>query len=224
MARRPVFIPTDDAPYVVEHAVEFQYYPGFSLQQKQRSIASLHDSFLADWPGRKTLEVSSKSTVGLGIRLSAFNLMIHASDDAECSVEAAFQAAKKFENGGPYADLMQTSSRQAKRDPRLQQSGRLIGFEFFGKRFPVEPKTYFYDWLYASALCRDEELLKQVTEYSAFTDIEFNPKRSINCQARSVAKVVGLWQADELTAALESPESFWEIGFGGASTLGPPQR
>ncbi|AWE42171.1 MULTISPECIES: hypothetical protein [unclassified Actinobaculum] len=216
MARRPVFIPTDDVPFVVERAVEFEYHPGFSVQQKQRSIASLHGSFLADWPGRKVLEVSSKSTVGLGIQLSAFNLMIHAIDDAQCSVEAAFQAAKKFENGGPYADLTQASSRQAKRDQRLQQSGRLIGFEFFGRRFPLEPRTYFYDWLYASALCGDEELLKQVTEYSAFTDIEFNPKRSMNCQARSVAKVVGLWQADELTAALESPESFLAIGFGAA--------
>lgn len=49
--------------------------------------------------------------------------------------------------------------------------------------------------------------------YDAFTDIEYNPKRSINCQARSVAKVVGLARAGLLAEALRSPMAFLELGY-----------
>jgi len=32
----------------------------------------------------------------------------------------------------PYVDLLDKSSREAKKDPRIQESGRLWGFRFFG--------------------------------------------------------------------------------------------
>lgn len=213
MARRPVFVPDSDKPYVSEVSLDFEYFPGSSIQQKQRSIASLHASYVARFPSSRVLEVSSKSERDIGVQLSAFNLMIEYLGRGSCSVECAFQASKVFLHGGPFVDLFNASSRAAKSDRRLRESGKLVGFKYFEYEFPLEPKTYFYDWLYASTLCRHDKLVEQVMMFDAFTDIEHNPERSINCQARSVAKVVGLARAGLLADALQSPRAFLELGY-----------
>ena len=213
MARRPVFVPESDKPYVSELSLDFEYFPGFSIQQKQRSIANLHASYVAKFPSSRVLEVSSKSERDIGSRLSALNLMIEHPGRGSYSVECAFQASKVFLHGGPYVDLLDASSRAAKTDRRLRESGELVAFRYCEHEFPLEPKTYFYDWLYASALCRDDKLVEQVMMFDAFTDIEHNPERSINCQARSVAKVVGLARAGLLEDALQSPQAFLELGY-----------
>ena len=213
MARRPVFAPDSDKPYVSELSLDFEYFPGFSIQQKQRSIASLHASYVAKFPSSRVLEVSSKSERDIGVRLSAFNLMIEHPGRGSYSVECAFQASKVFLHGGPFVDLLDASSSAAKTDRRLRESGELVAFRYCEHEFPLEPKTYFYDWLYASALCRDDKLVEQVMMFDAFTDIEHNPERSINCQARSVAKVVGLARAGLLEDALQSPQTFLELGY-----------
>jgi len=139
--------------------------------------------------------------------------MIEHPERGSYSVECAFQASKVFEHGGPFVDLFDVSSRAAKTDRRLRNSGKLVGFKYFAHEFPLEPKTYFYDWLYASALCRDDKLVEQVMMFDAFTDIEHNPERAINCQARTVAKVVGLARAGLLEDALQSPRAFLELGY-----------
>ena len=213
MAHRLVFVPDSGRPYVSELSLDFEYFPGFSIQNKQRSVASLHASYVAKFPSSRVLEVSSKSERGLGVQLSAFNLMIEHPGRGSYSVECAFQASKVFRHGGPFVDLLNASSRAAKTDRRLRKSGKLIGFKYFAHEFPLEPKTYFYDWLYASALCRHDKLVEQVMMFDAFTDIEHNPERSINCQARSVAKVVGLARAGLLADALQSPRAFLELGY-----------
>ena len=213
MARRPVFVPDSDKPYVSEVSLDFEYFPGSSIQQKQRSVASLHASYVARFPSSRVLEVSSKSERDIRVQLSAFNLMIEYPGRGSCSVECAFQASKVFLHGGPFVDLFNASSRAAKSDRRLRESGKLVGFKYFEHEFPLEPKTYFYDWLYASTLCRHDKLVEQVMMFDAFTDIEHNPERSINCQARSVAKVVGLARAGLLADALQSPRAFLELGY-----------
>ena len=152
MARRLVFVPDSGRPYVSELSLDFEQHSGSSIQQKQRSIASLHASYAAKFPSSRVLEVSSKSERDLGVHLSAFNLMIEHPGRGSYSVECAFQASKVFEHGGPFVDLFDVSSRAAKTDRRLRASGKLVGFKYFAHEFPLEPKTYFYDWLYASAL------------------------------------------------------------------------
>ena len=213
MARRPVFVPDSDKSYVSELPLDFEYFPGSSIQNKQRSVASLHASYVDKFPLSRVLEVSSRSKRDIGVQLSAFNLMIEHPGCGSYSVECAFQASKVFRHGGPFFDLLNASSRAAKTDRRLRNSGELVGFKYFADEFPLEPKTYFYDWLYASALCHDDKLVEQVMMFDAFTDIEHNPERSINCQARSVAKVVGLARAGLLTDALQSPQAFLELGY-----------
>ena len=213
MVRRPVFVPESDKPYVSEISLDFEYFPGSSIQQKQRSIASVHAAYVAQFPSSRVLEVSSRSKRDIGVQLSAFNLMIEHPEHGSYSVECAFQASKVFLHGGPFVDLFNASSRAAKSDRRLRESGKLVGFKYFEHEFPLEPKTYFYDWLYASALCRHDKLVEQVMMFDAFTDIEHNPERAINCQARTVAKVVGLARAGLLADALQSPRAFLELGY-----------
>jgi hypothetical protein len=189
-------------------------FPGFSINQKQKSINSLHKNFLLYSPESNILEVSSKSNKDLGIALSAFNLKIRAKKKAEFSVETAFQASKIFELGGPYLDLYKKTSREAKRDTRVKSSGKLLYFDFFDRKWELEPKTLFYDWLYLNALSLNPELGEQVIKYDAFTDIEFNPSKSFNCQARSVALYVSLNKSGLLNSALSSVESYKEIIIG----------
>ena len=215
MAKRPVFSPSEEPPFVQVEDAEFEFFPGFSAKQKHRTVGSLHAAHLAEKPEAAILEISSKSPSPLGAALSPFNLTI-SYEGRTSSVEAAFQGSKRFEGGGPYTDLLGVPARVAKRDPRLQESGELVGYEYLETEFPVFPRTYFYNWLYATALSQHPELAGPLLDYTAFTDIEFNPARSTNCQARAAATFVGLSRAGLLNEALESPESFLTVVYPGA--------
>ena len=213
MANRPVYIPrlSSGTPGVLVKDVEFNWHPGMSKTQKQKSIAALHEAAIAQ-NINPILEISSKSESELGVKLSAFNLMITTKKQKKSfSVESAFQSSKVFENAGPYIDLLEGTSRQAKKDIRLKESGNLVKFQFFSKEFPLRPRTLFYDWLYINALQQNKNLSDQVIVYRGFTDIEFNPKKSINCQAYSAALYVSLIKNGVIREALESPESFIDV-------------
>lgn len=210
MAERPIFIPDIEGPALVRTKfVEFQWFPGMAATQKQKSVDSLHEA-ANNLPGiKKVLEVSSKSRDSLGVALSAFNLAFTTVKHSRTfSVECAYQGSKVFESGGPYVDIFGMSSREAKKDERLRSSGHLTGFRFFGTDWGLEPQTAFYDWIYINALKKKADIAEQLLEYSAFTDIEFNPARSINCQAYSVALFMSLLQRSLLDEAMSSKESF----------------
>ncbi|WP_405157886.1 DUF6977 family protein [Paenibacillus sp. FSL H8-0283] len=214
MAERPVFISgAREHGYVYVKNIKFEWFPGFSVKQKQKSIDSFHTNIKKVQPSLKVLEISSKSNIELGVALSAFNLKIKTKNDKEFSVETAFQASKVFEFGGPFIDLYDKSSKEAKKDPRLKISGRLLCFQYFGRKWDLEPKTFFYDWLYTNALSLNTDLSREVVNYDAFTDIEFNPDKSINCQAKSVALFVSLKKLGLLEEALSSIEKFRHIAY-----------
>lgn len=208
MAKRPVFVVCDQKPFYKEEWIEFEYFSGFAVSQKQKSIDSLHQAFLKDNINKRVLEISSKSKAKLGVELSAFNLMIETKKGQKYSVESAFQSSKVFENGGPYIDLLSQNSKIAKKDCRLKNSGKLKCFKYGNRVFGLYPQTYFYDWLYVNALNLNKDLAKQTLEYDAFTDIEFNPNKSINCQARSVAIYVSLFKNRVLDKAIQNEKSF----------------
>lgn len=77
--------------------------------------------------------------------------------------------------------------------------------------FPLEPKTAFYDWLYINAISPSWKQFSALKHYAGYTDIEFNPYRSINCQARSCALFVTLVLKGALERAIMSPETFVEL-------------
>jgi len=209
MAERPIFLPTPTQDALVkEISVELTWHSGFAEIQKKRNIYALHEaaSRLGYAP---LLEVSTKSDNKVGQHLSAFHLKVQ-SPVGDIPLECAFQGSKVFEHGGPYTDLFTIDPRTAKRDPRLRDSGRLIAFEFMGLRFPLEPRTVFYDWLYIGAIFPHREWLSCLSRFVGFTDIEFNPGRSINCQARSVALFFSLKSRQLLEDAMKSQQSFLE--------------
>ena len=191
MAVRPVYQSQTDVPFFKAIDVNFQFFSGFSSSQKQKSIESLHKQYIESYPDHAVLEISSKSKVELGVALSAFNLNLR-TPQQDCSVECAFQGSKVFEGGGPYVDLMDKTSREAKKDTRLRESGKLTAFQYFEQMFPLEPKDFFYNWLYGNALMQNQDLAREIIKFDSFTDIEFNPQKSINCQAKAAAVFVGL--------------------------------
>lgn len=192
MAKRPIFIPRYDTfSFVEEILLDFDWHPGYSITQVQKSILSLHNA-AAKKGLSPILEISSKSPNPLGVSLSAFNLMLQAGNLKWLSVECAFQGSKVFENGGPFTDLYNKSSREAKADERLRNSGKVIAFNFMGEDFPTTPITAFYDWLYLKALWNNQEYAQELFLFQGFSDIAFNPEKSINCQARSAALFVSI--------------------------------
>jgi hypothetical protein len=214
----------DGKRFVLERYVDFTWHSGFAKSQKQKSIRELHEMAFRDYRVSNPLEVSSKSEQELGVCLSSFNLTFTTKKGRELTVEAAFQGSKVFEFGGPYVDLFNATPLDAKRDTRLKNSGPLKNFSFFGDDWELEPKTAFYDWLYINALMKNPELMKRVTDYDGFTDIEFNPERSINCQARSVALFCALFHSDKIEMAIKSKESFVSLYKGRVSDPHHPQE
>jgi hypothetical protein len=210
MARRPIFRPVlSGHPFVEEVVVDFDWYPGFAKSQAQKSIASLHEA--ARGRGLSpVLEISSKSDAPLGEALSAFNLKFQ-HQGRTMSVEGAFQGSKVFEHGGPFHDLYCRTSRDAKADERIRSSGQLVGFNLFGDEWPTEPLTCFYDWLYISAVIQHPEAAREVTQFSAFTDIAFNPEKSFSCQARSAALFVALSKQGLLARATQSKAEYLAV-------------
>lgn len=225
MAKRPIFIPKKSGPLLaVAMPIDFVWHPGMAKSQKQKSIRSLHDAAKQARGIGKILEISSKSEDELGIRLSAFNLMLRTVNGMRASVEALFQGSKVFSKGGPFADIYRKSSREAKKDERLRESGQLIAFRYDNRDWPLNPQTAFYDWLYLSALQQNPSLSEKLLEYEGFSDIEFNPEKSINCQAASAALYRSLVERELIDIALSSPNEFIRIHEGQKKKEVPIQR
>lgn len=194
MAKRPIFFPNprrSDSHPVIDQLIEFQWYPGFSLAQKQKSIAALHSAVVSSTSLICPLEISSKSPSSLGVELSAFNLQLsfRSSCALTASVETVYQGSKTF-NGCPRSDgdrfaLGPRESRHRARE--LEGNGRFSGWEIGRYEFPLASGIDFYNWLYLGALHQRPDLLRGLVSYDCFTDIEFNPKKSLACQARSAA-------------------------------------
>lgn len=191
MAKRPFFLWTQSGNNLcIEKNSSFIWNPGFSVTQKRKNIHALHESAreLGFFP---LLEVSTKSEYKLGQRLSAFNLKTP-SPIGDIPVECAYQGSKVFELGGPFTDLYDKPPREAKKDARLVSSGKLTHFEYFNTYWSLYPQTAFYDWLIFQSLRPHADYLERLLRFSGFTDIEFNPEKSVSCQARTCAIISSL--------------------------------
>lgn len=193
MANRPVYVPMNQAPYYKAINIEFVYNRGLNIKQKQKNIAAIHEIFNQNYPENSILEISSKSLQPLGVLLSAFHLMKYVpSLEKSIPVENIYQGGKQFEQAGPFLDLYHGTAKQAKKDERLRTSGNLIRYYYENEFLPINPIEAFYNWLYINALIENQDLAQQILEYNAFTDIEFNPRTAINCQAKAAAIYVAL--------------------------------
>lgn len=198
---------------VEEKEIEYIFSPGSAKIQKEKNIKSIKENIeKKEGFENKILEISTKSDTDLGVKLSAFNLSIKTKKNRIISVETLFQSSKKFEKGGPFLDLLDKDSKSAKKDKRLRESGELVCFMYKGEKWELEPKTLFYDWLYINILdinIKEKKLnLKEIKKYQIFTDVEFNHKKSINCQARSLALYIVLHNMEQLKKSLKDKEFF----------------
>lgn len=178
MATRPYYFIRNQK--VIERFATFEWAAGCSASRKKLNVTRLHESI-----PMKTLEVSTKSDEEVGRKLSAFSLIY----DDGIKLESYYQASKVFDNGGPFHDIAFMSPKEAKTDPRLKASGEILAFwdeDEYQKWDLDEP---YYDYIYIKTAFKNlsDEELEQLVSYDAFTDIEFNPAKSYNTQARSVA-------------------------------------
>ena len=144
MASRPTFIPTNDKENLVEiKQVKFTWFPGFAKSQKLKSIQSFHEAISKSLNKNKILEISTKSETEEGISGSAFNLKLFLKEK-NYTLESLFQGSKVFKKGGPYTNLYNAKSIDAKKDERIKNSGQLVGFSFFDEKFNLNFDFYSF--------------------------------------------------------------------------------
>jgi hypothetical protein len=184
----------------------------------------MHSAIKERFPSAKILEVSSKSEDLLGVSLSAFNLAFNYCGK-RTTVETAFQGSKVFQNSGPYRDLLEVPSWEAKKDPRLTSNGLATGYlDEYDIFHTLGTDTKFYDMLYLNALSQNQILIEDLSIYDTFTDIEFNKTKlglqtgkSFNTQARACAIAAGIYRKAGLQGILNQIKKWSE-------PIEPPQE
>ena len=207
MANRPVFLPNYHGDVLVEErSFEFPWVSGFAAIQKKKNVVSLHRKAMNSGISR-LLEISSKSDEELGQKLSAFSLKLEIGKNLY-PLESVYQGSKVFVDFGPFTEIFNFTPRDAKKFIREKSISKIIGFDLEGIRYPLSPKNAFYDWLYIRSLVKHADWIKRKVSYEAFTDIEFNPEKQINCQARAFAEYLSLLSRGELQAAANDFDHF----------------
>lgn len=208
---RSVFAPTTSPPYWQEN--QFTLTTARSDHGSARTSAIIEIQTYANSIGYKNvLEISGSSPHPSGVDLSAFNLISDIPGvEGTASVESIYQASKVFEGGGPYEDLLKSDSRSAKLDPRIRKSGPLTSFQLGGTEYLIEPPNAFYNWLYLRALLKADISIVELSSFDAFTDIEFNPLKSVSCQAQAVALIVGYYSEHKVIPDLTTFEQFARV-------------
>ena len=217
MAIRPIFAPlrgrkahakseSFSGPLVETIDIQIEWNGGFAVSQKQKNIDAIHNKAKA-MGVTPVLEISTKSKQEVGRRLSAFNLKLEVYG-AEKTLESVYQSSKVFSISGQHEYLMDVNPFQAKKEIRKVGKGKIIGFRFMGRDFPTEPVNAFYDWLYIRAIAPHEAWLKKNVKYAAYSDIEFTPNKSVNCQARAVAEFQALSMRGQASKSTRDFEEF----------------
>ena len=201
MAEKICFIITENNK-VVEEAISYTFIKGLAFSQRVKCALSLHNSIVRFFPNKRHLEISTKSQEDLGKQLSAFNLKID-----KYFIESIFQSSKVFEGNIKFDFLISYSPNDAKKYIKNNKNGNLIKFNYMGIDYPLYPKTAFYDWIYINAL-EQNDLSKQLNDYDIFSDIEFNDKKSLNCQARAAAFYVAIVRSGKKDFYLSNFENF----------------
>ena len=208
MAEKMVFIAKNSNPYY-EKIIDYIYVPGFAPIQRKKNVVNLFESLRKEFPDSNALEISTKSDNELGKQLSAFNLRL-----GGYSVESIFQSSKVFADGSQYEFLIKESPLNAKRFIQKLPKQSIIKFRYKGIEYPTNPKSLFYDFIYIKALYENISVSKNLINYDIFTDIEFNYKKSINCQARACAIFTYLLKNNKVDEYLNNINLFKTLYYG----------
>lgn len=212
MANRPIFLPSESSPFFKKKLIDFNWFAGYSIGQKQKSVESLHANAIELELCSSPLEISTKSKVVLGYNLSAFNLKGYSTDPAYsngCSLETLYQTSKVFNDGTHCTEYLSINPKETRKKIREKEHLGLKEFKEGGTSWPLEPKGCFYNFIYIRSLNQFPEMMEQLSKYDAFTDIEFNPQKSFSCQAEAISIFIGLINAKiDISNVLSSKEKF----------------
>lgn len=192
---------------------EIKWKSGFGKKSRIENINMLHSKIASTFnvsPDR-ILEVSTNSENTLGRKLSSFNLELEVNGN-KYKVESAYQSSKKFETLlgiKSFSEYIKEKPGIIKSKIRGMDPKTLIGFNFLGVSYNLNPKYMFYDWLYVRAIHQQPNMFNKLFDYDYFTDIEFNPEKSINCQARSVVLYIWLMKKSRVDEYIMSPGKFY---------------
>ena len=189
-----------------EKIISVAYVKGMAFSQKCKNVLSFHSSIQMQFPSAKILEVSTKSYNPVGVALSAFNLTLDG-----CPVECLYHASKVFEDETSFEFLKDCSPREAKRYIRENGQKPLKCYKYEDKEISLATGTLFYDYIYIRALMQHPEVSSALIGYDIFTDIEFNEKKGLNCQARACAIYSYMLRTDTVQKYMSSMEKFEEI-------------
>ncbi len=187
MAIRPIYISTNipDTPFM-KVDISFEWIKGMSYKQKCKR----RDSMLKAIANMKlynidsVLEVSTKSNKELGVNLSALNLTIPLKNGKVKTVEEIYQASKI-----------------------LDSNNHIKEFRFHNTVFEKDPYSMYYDYIYMLGLYMHKEYHEELNKYDIFTDIEFNPNKQLNTQARAAAIWNTLYR-NNMTKIIENQDEF----------------
>lgn len=212
MAKRRVYYIEGNKIRFTDFDIEWNH--GFSIQQKQKNVRNLHAAISNYFNVQlnQILEVSTKSLEEIGRQLSSFNLKIQ-TKEGKFPLECFYQSSKVFTNfWGEYQifEALYMSPKSAKVRLAKENHKCLIKFRCFGKDFPLEPKYLFYDWLYINAVKELPDLINHIFNYKFFTDIEFNPDKSLSCQARTLVLYIWLIKNNRLDDYINNPIYFYK--------------
>ena len=205
MATKMCFF-VDNTNVFDERIITYDYVKGLAFSQKQKNVLSFHSSIQNQYPNLKILEISTKSNESLGVSLSAFNLKLNGYP-----VESVFQSGKVFIDGTQYEFLKTYPPKEAKQYIANSEKSVLKYFMYDNMEFPLEPKSMFYDYIYIKALTQIPFTSSQLVNFDVFTDIEFNEKKQINCQARACAIYAYLLRTNSVDYYLSSLENFKKL-------------
>lgn len=212
MAKRLYFIAKPSFQgLIVEKTIHFEYYRGQNLNQKHKSIESMHHAIRAFESGGKILEVSTVSPDPLGKKLAGVFLLGKNENGSEVPVMTIFESAKVFERGGPYRDLLEKDPSEVAKDERLINSGRLLGFHYQNESYSLSPRNLFFDWIYMSALYKEKALHEEIAQYDIVTDIEYSMNNMFASSARACAYFISLSHAGLLDESMKNIDSFSKI-------------
>lgn len=207
MATRTICFPISGYPYCREQPVTFTWIKG----SKRQNIRAVHDAVHITDPDVSILEISSASVQPEGEAVSSLRLLLHLDSVAQdVPISTVFEAAKVFEHGGPFADLLTCEPPKVHKDTRLRTSGELLRYSLEGNEYPTEPyMDSFFEWLYCRALKQFPEKAAKLSRYNAFSDIAAaaDSKKYYGDSSRAAAIYVGLAAAGKLSC-IDSYELF----------------
>lgn len=194
---------------IYEREFSFDFYGGFALSQKQKTIESFHKELLRNGINQ-ILEISRKSMNPIGNSLSAFNLKIEINNEYY-PIECVYQSSKVFNNKIQFKEAINLTPLEAKKLVKTnveKMKLNITSFNCFDIVFPTTPTTLFYDYIYVLALFQNNDIGRELIKHNCFTDVEFNHKKQSASQARSCAIYKYLVDNDKLGEYLEDIEKF----------------